>query len=133
MQYAPFLLQAFAARVLASKENETLSRDDLKKHGYDVEMLVEMIAEYASLPEGERAFVATATDTQIFLARKANLPAPLPPMMTVPHDDGAAGRHRRTRGRPASAHPNPRFPRWPGQSGRADGERAFRVQVAAVR
>jgi hypothetical protein len=84
MQYAPFLLQAFAARVLASKENETLARDDLKKHGYDVEMLVEMIAEYASLPEGERAFVATATDTQIFLARKANLPAPLPPMMTVP-------------------------------------------------
>ena len=76
MKAAPFLLQTFTARVLAEKREERLLRADLVKQGYDVEMLLEMIAAYQQIPEAERAFIVTATDTHIYLKRKPNTEGP---------------------------------------------------------
>lgn len=84
MQLAPFLLQAFAARVLASKPQEKISRAELAKQGYDVEILVEMIVAYSKVPEAEREFIVKATATDILIRRKPNCPAPATPQASVP-------------------------------------------------
>ena len=76
MKAAPFLLQAFTARVLAEKREERLLRADLVKQGYDVDMLLEMIAAYQNIPDAERAFTVTVSATQICLKRKPNAGAP---------------------------------------------------------
>ena len=83
MQYAPFLLQAFAARVLAAQQQAVVTRADLAKQGYDVEVLVEMIDAYGMLPEKDRGFVVTANDTEISIRRKPNTPAPVTPTNSV--------------------------------------------------
>ncbi len=70
------MLQAFAARVLASKEAVTLSRADLQKQGYDVETLVAMMHEYCQLPISQRGFIVTVDAAEIQICRKANTPAP---------------------------------------------------------
>ena len=82
MKMAPFLLQAFAARVLAAKPQETISRAELAKQGYDVEVLVEMIDAYQLVPEHERGFAVKATATDIFIRRKPNTPIPTMPTST---------------------------------------------------
>ena len=79
MKFAPFLLQAFAARVLATKTEETISRADLASQGYDVETLVSMIESYAALPDDDRGFIVSATDTAIHIRRKIPTRAPLAP------------------------------------------------------
>ncbi len=83
MKHAPFLLQAFAARILATKQSETVARADLEAQGYDVGTLVEMIAAYGALPEADRGFVVTATATEIHLRRKAVVSAPAQPPVTA--------------------------------------------------
>src|SRR5690349_10975157 len=83
MKYAPFLLQAFAARVLAAQQQAIVTRADLAKQGYDVEVLVEMIEAYRALPEKDRGFVVSATDTEIIICRKMNTPAPVTPPNSV--------------------------------------------------
>lgn len=92
MQFAPFLLQAFAARALATAAEVKIARADLEREGYDVETLCEMIRQYAAMPEADREFEARANATEIFLRRKANTPAPtLPqgvPPLTVPAKEG---------------------------------------------
>ena len=84
MKHAPFLLQAFAARVLASKPQATVPRSELAQQGYDVETLCDMIEEYLTLPEADRGFIVRATPTEIFLQRKANSPSPSLPPGSVP-------------------------------------------------
>lgn len=84
MHHAPFLLQAFAARALATKSEVTLLRADLEREGYDVETLCEMIREYALIPDAERGFVVQATATTISLQRKADAPPPSLPQAVPP-------------------------------------------------
>lgn len=84
VQYAPYLLQAFAARMLATGHKATISRAELTSMGYDVETLVEMIVAYNELPETSRGFVVCATETAIAIERKPDggslvLPAPVRP------------------------------------------------------
>ena len=71
MHHAPYLLQAFAARLLAAKQEETVARAELVKQGYDVETLIEMIHAYNELPENQRGFVVESTATEILIRRKA--------------------------------------------------------------
>jgi hypothetical protein len=92
MNNAPFLLQAFAARALATKSEVTMLRADLEREGYDVDTLCEMIHEYAQVPDADRGFVVRANATEIFLQRKANTPAPalpqaVPPLALPAQDD----------------------------------------------
>lgn len=93
---APFLLQVFAARVLANRHQQTISRAELSAQGCDVETLVEMIQAYASVPQVERRFLATATDTHITVERNGTAPAPSVPLMSI----GTAGVADATRCRP---------------------------------
>jgi hypothetical protein len=79
VKHAPFLLQAFAARMLASKSQSTVSLTELEQQGYDVQTLCEMIAAYAELPDSERGFLVRATATEIHMQRKPNSAAPFPP------------------------------------------------------
>lgn len=79
MKFAPFLLQAFAARVLANQQSAKISRADLEKQGYDVETLMDMIREYAALPDDVRGYEASATADEIWIARKPGVAAPPPP------------------------------------------------------
>ncbi|HUR56403.1 MAG TPA: hypothetical protein VM029_01750, partial [Opitutaceae bacterium] len=65
MKYAPFLLQAFAARVLAAQQQATVSREELAKQGYDVDVLVEMIDAYRAVPDKDRGFIVVANATEI--------------------------------------------------------------------
>lgn len=81
---APFLLQAFAARMLAAKNEETVSRADLVRQGYDVETLVDMIEAYMEMPETQRAFIVRATADEITIRRKSNGAAPTPPSVAMP-------------------------------------------------
>jgi hypothetical protein len=99
MNHAPFLLQAFAARLLATKHEETVSREALAKQGYDVETLVAMIEHYAAVPENERGYAVRATATDIQIRRMSNglpptapviaiataAPAPKPQVVQAPH------------------------------------------------
>ena len=77
MKFAPFLLQAFAARVLATKDSATVARAELERQGYDVTTLVDMIEAYAALPDNQRGFTVTATETEITIRRKPGGSAPL--------------------------------------------------------
>lgn len=81
---APFLLQAFAARVLASKQEETVTRAELVRQGYDVETLVDMIDAYNARSEIERGFVVQATAEHIYIQRCANTAAPVIPSVGIP-------------------------------------------------
>lgn len=83
MKYAPFLLQAFAARVLANQQDVTVSHEELRAQGYDVETLIEMVGAYTELREEERGFHVVAGPTTISLRRKVNAPA-VPPVNTPP-------------------------------------------------
>src|SRR4051812_8524913 len=87
---APFLLQAFAARILAAKQSDIIPTVELAKQGYDVEMLLEMISEYASLPAAERTFSVEATADEIRLARKPNSPAPVTPVISLSQHSGTS-------------------------------------------
>jgi hypothetical protein len=84
MQLAPYLLQAFAARMLASKSNETVALADLQKQGYDVETLLEMIEAYNGLTEAQRGFVVTVDATHLSIRRKSNGHIPQPPLLVPP-------------------------------------------------
>jgi hypothetical protein len=91
MTTTPFLLQAFAARMLASKLEESVSRQTLVEQGYDVEMLVEMINECKSLPESDRTFVVSADAMKIHIARKWKNTAPHAPAISVPQQPPVSG------------------------------------------
>lgn len=52
----PYLLVAFAGRMLANKESVTLPIEALQTQGYDTEVLVEMVAHYNTLPLSNREF-----------------------------------------------------------------------------
>ena len=85
MKKAPFLLQAFAARVLATQQEATVSRAELARQGYDVDTLVDMIEAYASLPDEDRGYVVRATETEIHIHRKgAAAPPAAPPVPLAP-------------------------------------------------
>lgn len=84
MKRAPFLLQAFAARILAAKSHETILRAELARQGYDVEVLVQMIETYQSVPDAEKEFLVRANATDILIRRKPNSPVPTTPTATAP-------------------------------------------------
>jgi hypothetical protein len=90
MNFAPFLLQAFAARVLATKQEAKISRAELLKQGYDVDVLIEMIEVYQALPEDKRGFTVSATAEDILIRRKANSAAPAVPTLGAPPNATAA-------------------------------------------
>jgi hypothetical protein len=91
MTTTPFLLQAFAARMLASKLEESVSRQTLVEQGYDVEMLVEMINECKSLPESDRTFIVSADEAKIHIARKWKNTAPHAPPISIPQQPAVSG------------------------------------------
>ncbi len=83
MKHAPFLLQAFASRVLATKPYAMVAKADLNTQGYDVETLCDMIEAYMLVPEVERGFVVRMTKEQILIERKPQGPAPASPQTSI--------------------------------------------------
>lgn len=83
MEFAPYLLQAFAARMLAAREEAVVSRLDLVNQGYDVETLLEMIEAYNTLPDSARGFLVEATTLHIFIRRRPDTKIPVVPIQPL--------------------------------------------------
>ena len=82
-KFAPYLLQAFAARILANQKQASVDLGELEKQGYDVETLTEMVRDYAVLPEAERQFHADVHGKVIHFARIPALGAPTQPLPSL--------------------------------------------------
>lgn len=65
----PYLLVAFAGRMLANKESVTLSIEALQAQGYDTEVLVEMVAHYTTLPLSHREFAISTQGGSVTIRR----------------------------------------------------------------